>query len=790
MNRNRRKTGVSRYIAAVLLAVLCGVLCAWAGVVEKRPNIVIILADDQGYGDIKALHSACPISTPNMDRLCAEGAVFTEAYSPSAFCAPSRYSLLTGRYTWRTYVKIGFPQHNFGSGPVPDPLPPYPTTERMTVQRMLAKLGYRNAVVGKWHLVTPPNDIDFHYSFLHDGYFVKNKRFQENGEYIDYTEQLFYPPSLAPGTTHSNTIAAGESLTNDDIGLVLPETTERAVDFIEDHLTNYPGRPFFLYYTPHTMHTPYNVPTNYHGIDFTAMHGTGPNAPDTPHNYLNFLELHDYCVGRILDTLDTHGVASNTIVFYSSDNGGLGYAWSIQVHPDAGAPYNAPRGSVNDSRYNSSPWSVNVDRYGFKTMSHDGGVRVPLMVRWPGEIAADLEDATPRCLTDIFLTLADILHVPFGPEVAEDSFSFADVLLGEGPSARDAVVHHSRYGHLGLRAGDWKLIHADGHGGGGTFNGVTKGDAAAHWTTDASALQLFDFSGSYNEAPAADVSAVNAARVQSMVSTLAQYYGDTNGVGRSRPNTPLDLTSDYDLDGTPDYIEFENADRDLLDPYDAVANHDADGDGALKDAEKTMGTHPNKVDTDGDGLWDGAEDKNQDGIMDTGETDPCDPDSDDDGFDDFAERVGGSDPRSASSTPSGIPPEDADSDGIPDTWEIARVGHMDILGGTYSGTSRPRDYDGDGQSDLHEYLASTQVLNAADHFSIQDCSSSYSQVTLQWRTVVGREYQVQHTSDLLSGSWETLSDVYTATTARASAMITVPGGGGSRSFLRVRVNER
>jgi len=251
----------------------------------------------------------------------------------------------------------------------------------------------------------------------------------------------------------------------------------------------------------------------------------------------------------------------------------------------------------------------------------------------------------------------------------------------------------------------------------------------------------------------------------------------------------LEIGSD-DPDGTPDYIEFENADRDLLDPYDAATNHDADGDGALKDAEKTMGTHPNKVDTDGDGLWDGAEDKNQDGIMDTGETDPCDPDSDDDGFDDFAERVGGSDPRSASSTPSGIPPEDADSDGIPDTWEIARVGRMDILGGTYSGTSRPRDYDGDGQSDLHEYLASTQVLNAADHFSIQDCSSSYSQVTLQWRTVVGREYQVQHTSDLLSGSWETLSDVYTATTARASAMITVPGGGGSRSFLRVRVNER
>jgi len=132
-----------RVIVSVFLSLVTLSLSLQAGVVEERPNIVIILADDQGYGDIKALHSACPISTPNMDRLCAEGAVFTEAYSPSAFCAPSRYSLLTGRYTWRTYVKIGFPQHNFGSGPVPDPLPPYPTTERMTVQRMLAKLGYR-----------------------------------------------------------------------------------------------------------------------------------------------------------------------------------------------------------------------------------------------------------------------------------------------------------------------------------------------------------------------------------------------------------------------------------------------------------------------------------------------------------------------------------------------------------------------------------------------------------------------------------------------------------------------
>jgi len=140
-----------------------------------RPSVVVIIADDQGYGDIRALHPACAVETPNMDRLVAEGADLTEAYSASAFCTPSRYALLTGRYTWRTYAKIGFPQDplNFAPAPVPDPLPPYPSLERATLPRLLAELGYRNAVVGKWHLVTPPAELGFHYSFLHDGYFVK-----------------------------------------------------------------------------------------------------------------------------------------------------------------------------------------------------------------------------------------------------------------------------------------------------------------------------------------------------------------------------------------------------------------------------------------------------------------------------------------------------------------------------------------------------------------------------------------------------------------------------------------
>ena len=506
----------------------------------NRPNVVVILADDQGYGDVQALNPDCGVATPNTDRLCAEGTVFREAYSGSAFCTPSRYSLLTGRYAWRTYAKIGFPQDplNFAPDPVPDPLPPFPSTERATIPKMLASLGYRNAVVGKWHLVTPPEELDFHYSFLHDGYFRKTQRFREQGREIDYTAQLHYPPSLAPGTTHAEMIAAGQTLTNDDIGLVLPETTDRAIAFIEDHLDQHAERPFFLYFAPHSLHTPYNVPSDYDGIDFTQKHATGPKAPSTPHNYPNFLALHDYCIGKLLAVLDEHEIADETIVIYASDNGGLGYAWSTQISPDAGPPHNAPRGSVGDPRYTSRPWNVNADRYGFKTMSHDGGSRVPLIVRWPEHVSSGRTDDTPRCLTDVFMTLAELLHVQLPHEAAEDSVSFADVLLGRGSSPRPPVVHHSRHGHLGLRMGSWKLIHADGHGGGGTHAGVKTGTAAERWTVDPTRLQLYDLSRSKLETAAQTVAEGQADVVRSMVTTLEAFWG-ADGVGRSRPDAPV-----------------------------------------------------------------------------------------------------------------------------------------------------------------------------------------------------------------------------------------------------------
>ena len=491
----------------------------------RRPNVVVILSDDQGYGDIQALGPGCAVPTPNMDRLCEEGAVFTAAYSASAYCTPSRYSLMTGRYTWRTYLKVGFPVH-YGHKKGAEPA--YPDPKRLTIPRMLADGGYRTAAVGKWHLSTAPEDLGFEYSFLHDGYFAKRTRFTENGVPVPYADQLHPPPSLKPGTTYAELRAAKGTLTNEDLAVVLPETTDRAVAFVEDHVENHSDEPFFLYFAPHTMHTPYNVPAEYDGIDFRKQHAILQSRvpiaarPESHHNYLNFLALHDHCVGKVLAALDEHGLAENTIVIYSSDNGSLGYAWSTQVSPEA-AGFNAPRGSVADAKFNATPWSPNGDRSGYKTMSLDGGVRVPLMVRWPGHVSADVVDDTPRCLTDVISTLADLLRLPMPEDAAEDSISFADRLLSAGPSPRGPVVHHSRHGHLGLRQGRWKLIHANGHGGGGTFEGRGRGDAAPQWSVDPSALQLFDMEADPQESH--NVAEDHPELVEQMVKTLARYYG-------------------------------------------------------------------------------------------------------------------------------------------------------------------------------------------------------------------------------------------------------------------------
>lgn len=570
---------VNLFVAPCLVL---GIGMACGAPIETRPNVVVILADDLGYGDVQALHPTCPVPTPNLQRLSDAGMRFTNAYAASAYCTPSRYALLTGRYTFRTYLKEGFP----GLNGTPDL--PYPEPDRLTIQKMLRKLGYRNAVVGKWHLVGEPNDLDFDYSFIHDGYFVKRNTFTENGQPVDYPDQIFPPSSLpidgATGETitRQQMLDAGGLLTNDDIGWVVPETTERAVRFLEDHAVAHPDRPFFLYFTPHAVHTPYNVPDDWDGIDFRGLHTAtdGAGGAAKVNNYANFLALLDHAVGKVLDTLDALGVADETLVLFSSDNGSLGYAWSDQISPSS---ENAPRGSVADPDYMGpgGTWEVNDDRRGYKTMSFDGGVHVPLLVRWPGTIPGDVERSKPVCLTDVFMTLADLLHVPLGPEVAEDSFSFADYLLDaeNGTFPREPIVHHSRYGHLSLRSGNRKLIHADGHGGGGTLNpgGVTTGTPAPQWSTDPADLQHYNMNLDVGETN--DTSGqISAAILSDLVGDLATIWG-VDGVGRSRPATPIDVSQDFDADGIPDHIEFDDPDYDFLDPADADPARDSDGDG-------------------------------------------------------------------------------------------------------------------------------------------------------------------------------------------------------------------
>ena len=393
---------------------------------RNLPNVVYILADDLGYGDVKCLNADGKIPTPNVDRLAREGMVFTEAHSGSAVCTPTRYWILTGRYCWRSRLKSGVLN---GSSPA------LIEEGRMTVASLLKRHGYRTACVGKWHLglgrdrqtdfgkpLRPgPNDAGFDYFFgipasldMPPYCFVENDRPTEMP-----TETIAASPSpamwraghIAPGFRHID---------------VLPTITQKAVAFIERYAKESKGLPFFLYWPLTAPHTPI-VPN----AKFVGKSGVGA--------YGDFLCEMDDCVLRMMKALEENGLAENTLVIFTSDNG---------CSPEANFKALAEHG------HNPS--------YIFRGMKADifeGGHRIPFIARWPGRIAPGTQCAETISLTDLMATAAEIVGEDLPPDAGEDSVSILSALLVEkrdGP-LREATVHHSINGSFSIRQGKWKL---------------------------------------------------------------------------------------------------------------------------------------------------------------------------------------------------------------------------------------------------------------------------------------------------------------------------------------------
>ena len=417
------------------------------------PNIVLIYADDVGYGDISC-YGATQVKTPNLDKLAGAGIHFTNVHASSATCTPSRYSLLTGEYAWRKE----------GTGILPGDAPLIIAPGRATLPSLLKAQGYRTAAVGKWHLglgsgnldwngeIKPgPLEIGFDYAFLIPAtgdrvpcVFVENHRVANldprdpirvsyaapfPGELVakDHPELLKMKAShghnqaIVNGVGRIGYMTGGKSAlwVDEDISTVL---TSKATAFIERQKAN----PFFLYFATHDIHVP-RLPNP----RFAGKTSMGPRGDA-------IAEL-DWSVGQVLDTLDRNGLADSTLVMFSSDNGPVvddGYR--DQAVEKLGS--HRPAGPLRGGKYSN----------------FDGGTRVPLIARWPGHITADSRSAALISQVDLLSSFAALAGQKVPEGAALDSVNVLPALLGQSKAARRSLVEYA--GSLALIEDDWKLI--------------------------------------------------------------------------------------------------------------------------------------------------------------------------------------------------------------------------------------------------------------------------------------------------------------------------------------------
>jgi arylsulfatase A-like enzyme len=413
--------------------LLCLILASAA--FAETPNIVVLLADDLGYGDLHVYNPDSKIPTPNLDRMAGEGMRFTNAHTPTAVCSPTRYALLTGRYAWRTRLKRGV---------LRDTDPPLIDADRLTLPEMLKQKGYETAAIGKWHLgktfqlldpakeVTVEN-IDWSKPTL-DGplqhgftyYFGLSKPawgFMENNLALARPTLPFdlthLPAYLMGGNNNKGWKAPGFEFER-----MLPRFTEEAVGFIDR--ASAAGKPFFLYWTPITPHRPVTPNKDWIGKSAAGVYG-------------DFVAELDWAVGEILAAIERNGKTGNTLVLLSSDNG-----------PEV----DAYRRVLEYDHYSMGDWR------GVKRDNWEGGHRVAFLARWPGRVPADRANDETICLTDIFATAAGIVGYELPADAGEDSYDILPALEGKklAKPIREATVHHSGSGELAIRQGDWVLI--------------------------------------------------------------------------------------------------------------------------------------------------------------------------------------------------------------------------------------------------------------------------------------------------------------------------------------------
>lgn len=491
------------------------------------PNIIYVLADDLGYGDISSFNQNGKINTPNIDRLASEGMRFTDAHTSSSVCTPTRYGILTGRYNWRTRLKQGVLTGK-SKALIPN--------ARSTVASILSKNGYHTAFIGKWHLgwdwamkdedqfggtgwdagdfenidftkpvTNTPNDLGFSYAYGHSGsldmapyVYVENGRATEvpdrvtvdKGEYTWWREG-----PTSPDFVHDD---------------VTPNFFRRAIKYVNERSKE--SKPFFLYLALPSPHTPI-LPTE----EWQGKSGLNP--------YGDFVMMVDDYLGRLIEAVKNAGVEENTLIIFTSDNG---------CSPEANFELLGEKGHDPSAIYR-----------GHKADIFEGGHRVPFVAKWPAKINQGGVSDETICTTDLMATCAELVGYNLLPTEGEDSYSLLPLFEQSALDKpfREATVHHSINGSFAIRKGDWKLIMCPGSGG-WSYPRPGRNQAVLDSLPP---IQLYNLANDPGEEN--NLQAANKEKVEELKSLLITYIEN----GRSTPGAPQKNDA---IDGEWKQVEF------------------------------------------------------------------------------------------------------------------------------------------------------------------------------------------------------------------------------------------
>jgi arylsulfatase A-like enzyme len=451
---------IQRALAAFLIFISASAAVVAEGFEEPKetPNVIVILADDLGYGDVGCYNPESRIPTPNLDRMAKQGIKFTDAHSPCTVCTPTRYSLMTGRMAFRT-PRGGRVFSGAGGPSLIEP-------GEFTLPMMLRDKGYSTACFGKWHIGLTFYDSDgqpIHKGGLQEVSKIDYEREIDGGP-IDCGFDEFFGTACCPTTDWLYAYIDGKKIPNpptkqldkstlpdhpyskdnrrgmqaDDFDLEEVDMLflEKSQQFLRKHVEETPDKPFFLFHSTQAVHLP-----SFPGKEFKGKTDSGPHG--------DFIFELDYVVGELFKTLDELDVADNTIVIFTSDNG-----------PEVPSVINMRKDHGHDG---ARPWR------GVKRDNWEGGHRVPFIVRWPGKIEAGSQSNQITSLTDVFATIAEIVDYDIPAEAAADSFSMLPAYSGtdDGKPIRPYILQQGFGGkkYLAIRKGRWKYLAHQGSGG-------------------------------------------------------------------------------------------------------------------------------------------------------------------------------------------------------------------------------------------------------------------------------------------------------------------------------------